>query len=193
MRPYSRKKKMVDVPMQLQIAVEILLHVLVFLTMMMMVFYVYPVATMFSSASLEEHQRALIQLIELNFSKWPLFLIVGLITGVVSILFSHRFAGPIFKLASIVRKFAAGDFREEARLRTHDYLWTMVGPLNDLRNKWSNDLKTISSELTKQKQSMSGNQVNGAEIKASIERIEAICATYQLPEQQPTESLKEPN
>ncbi len=144
-----RRKKIVDFVGQLQIAVEIILHVLVFYALLITILFVPPFATWLSDHALSTHQNIFAELLEINADKWPFLILALLILSLFSVLFSHRIAGPIYKLGNVLRKYSDRDLKQRATLREHDLLHKLVDPTNAFRQTVNGDLMEIRSALGK--------------------------------------------
>lgn len=58
------------------------------------------------------------------------FIIAGI--AVISLLYSHRVAGPVYRLGVFARQIAAGDLAGKVKLRQHDVIHMMADDLNNL-------------------------------------------------------------
>jgi methyl-accepting chemotaxis protein len=150
-----RKKKIIDFIGQLQMAIEVLMHVILFGVLTILVIYMDPLATMFSEHSLETHQNLLAALMEINFGKWPFLIIICLVVSLSSVLFSHRILGPSYKIKMMLNKYASRDLVVPTYLRKHDYLMDLVEPMNDLRGTITEDISAIKEEISKLEKNLS--------------------------------------
>ena len=144
-----RRKKIVDFFAQLQIAVEILMHVVIFVMLTLITLYMDPIATWFSKYSIETHKDAISTLLEINLQKWPLFILILVLVVFFSVLFSHKVVGAAYKLNLMLTKYAERDLREKTVLRKHDYLFNLVPVLNRFKSTVNQDLLEIKKELKK--------------------------------------------
>ena len=177
-----RKKKLIDFFTQLQIALEILLHVVLFAVLVILIMYISPLATMFSDYSLETHQDMLATLIKMNMGKWPLFILIAMIVSLVSVLFSHRICGPAYRIKSIIEKYALRDYRPSTNLRKHDYLHDLVDSLITLKGTIGNDVKTMREkvfELKKHIESIADENQKKKLFELS-EELESVLSSYKL-------------
>jgi hypothetical protein len=143
----KRKKMVIDAPMQTQLAVEILLHVVIFFILVILILYAEPFSTLFSSHPADVHQNAVEWLVSLNLPKWPLFVAVGVVVGIVSVTMSHRLAGSFYKVRKVLDSFAARDLRPRMSLRKHDYFQSVVPVVNEVRSTVAGDLIELKRDL----------------------------------------------
>lgn len=68
--------------------------------------------------------------LELHRTFWPVIAVVFLLTGIHSILVSHRIAGPIYRLRVTLDAIADGKPVRPVRLRRNDYLMREAAALN---------------------------------------------------------------
>lgn len=179
-----RKSKLVDVNLQLLIAIEILLHSFMWFAFIIMIVYVAPLATMFSNLSLEAHQDAVGTLIEININKWPLLIIAAVLVALVTVLFSHRIVGPYFKVAKLMREYAGGDLRSQFYLRKHDYFQELTPIINNLVDRLNNDLGAARKELAELERQAQGLKDESAKrsIQERLAALQQALAAYQLRE-----------
>ncbi len=81
-----------------------------------------------------ELDRALVAK-SLVLSSFALLLILAVIV-VISIAYSHRVAGPLYKLGMHTRKIASGDLSESVQLRNNDVIHELAADLNDLSGRY---------------------------------------------------------
>jgi methyl-accepting chemotaxis protein len=80
----------------------------------------YPLAMeLRGSATIGEEGRAALVILGLHNTIWPAMLFVLVLSFVGTILFSHRIAGPIYRLERAAEDFVKGDFKR-IRLRKKD-------------------------------------------------------------------------
>lgn len=76
------------------------------------------------------------------------FILLLILCGIViiSIAYSHRVAGPLYKLGMHSRKIAAGDFTEAVRLRNNDVIHVLASDLNNLSSHYRDRLAHLQAK-----------------------------------------------
>ncbi len=179
-----RKRKVVDFFLQMQLAVEILLLSVVLFCFVIFILSVPPVATMFSDFPLEIHHDVLVQLVELNVPKWPIYIFAVFMWVFVTILFSHRIAGPYYRFLTFLQRYRKRDFRQSLSLRKHDFFHGLVPLINDVVANTKVDLQAISGDLdTVLVLLEKGDAKSIQESKALLKSVHDRIDQYQLDEQ----------
>jgi len=73
-----------------------------------------------------------------------IFIVIGI--TVISLLYSHRVAGPIYRLGVFARKIASGDLSGTIKLRRHDEIDMMADDLNNLTAEYNKVISQIESK-----------------------------------------------
>lgn len=81
------------------------------------------------------------------------FIIVGV--AFVSLLYSHRVAGPLHRLGIAARRIAAGDLTERVKLRQDDAVHPLADDLNDLAKAYGDILNMLDLQVTDLKKGVS--------------------------------------
>ena len=187
MKPNKRKKKFIDFKTQSLIALEVMLHSLILPLLIYIFLAVDPFSTIFSSNSAETHYDAVRDLVNMNIAKVPIFVIILLFIGFLSIIFSHHIAGPAFRFVKALRAILEKDLTHTIVLRKWDYLQNVGTEFNIAISNLSSDLRTIQesskkiSDLTEDLNKSRGDLKK--EIKDIVDnskRIEEIVSTYKL-------------
>ncbi len=102
---------------------------------------------------------------------------------IISVIYSHRVAGPIYKLGLITKKIAEGDLAGTVRLRTHDVLHDLADEFNNLSGRYrgvlvqletkTRELAAILDDLEKQPP-LSENKAATGKIFKRIDEIRAL-------------------
>ena len=74
-----------------------------------------------------------------------LFMIIGIL--ILSMLYSHRIAGPLYRLTLFVKKITEGHLNERVSLRETDVIHPMAGELNELVSAYQEKLQEIKKEV----------------------------------------------
>lgn len=106
--------------------------------------------------------------------------IIGLIISVILvILFTHRIAGPVYRLCTILYQIGQGNLNQVVKFRKNDELTELddaaTGMLIGLQNHIK-ELKTISAQLS---QDISKNDLDQARLTAQT--LEKSLLVFQLP------------
>ena len=84
-----------------------------------------------------EQQLVAAQFLYLSNTIWLPLVLTFVALGAHSVLISHRIAGPLYRLRSLLRSVAEGNFVARAALRDKDYLKTDAKVVNDMIEKLS--------------------------------------------------------
>lgn len=97
------------------------------------------------------------QLVHLSDFIGPIMLVVflsvtmsGIAVQLLGVRFTHRVAGPVYRLRSCIAEMTAGDLTKEVRFREKDYFQLLASDVDRLRVQWHNsliELKTINRQL----------------------------------------------
>ena len=94
------------------------------------------------------------QFINLSELVWPVVMLSVIVAGVViyifGLLFSHKMAGPIYRLRNDIAEMTEGDLERKVSLRKKDYFQLLATDVNSLRQHWHDsilDMKTINKKL----------------------------------------------
>ncbi|MCZ6765438.1 MAG: hypothetical protein O7D32_00760, partial [bacterium] len=102
------------------------LHLLQFgavVAIMLAALYI-PLIMEFDRSGLSVHQKAALtnRFLELNSLLFPAMWILAGFVGAYSIVISHRIAGPIFRIRTVLQNLATGNLSGNLKLRDKDYL-----------------------------------------------------------------------
>ena len=64
------------------------------------------------------------------------FVLTAVILIVLTLLLTHRFAGPAWVIDQAIRGMRAGDYSRRLKLRKHDYFQELAGAMDGLRCEW---------------------------------------------------------
>jgi methyl-accepting chemotaxis protein len=116
---FRRRKKIIKPAHQLKLACFVVIFLLIY-TLVFGTAIFYPLAMeLRGSATIGEEGRAALVILGLHKTIWPAMLFVLVLSFFGTILFSHRIAGPIFRLERATEDFLKGDFNR-IRLRKTD-------------------------------------------------------------------------
>ena len=93
---------------------------------------------------ISELDRVLITKSIMLFSFILLLILIGII--IISIAYSHRIAGPLFKLGIHSRKIASGNLTDAVRFRRDDAIHILASDLNNLSNHYRDHLVQLQAK-----------------------------------------------
>ncbi len=106
--------------------------------------------------------------------------LIGLVASVfLAVLFTHRIAGPVYRLCKILDQIGQGDLTPIVKFRKHDELTELddatTAMILSLRNRIT-DLKTVSAQLSLD---LTRDDLNQARLTAQT--LEKSLSAFQLP------------
>ncbi|HNW34441.1 MAG TPA: methyl-accepting chemotaxis protein [Candidatus Ozemobacteraceae bacterium] len=140
----QRKNYFIAKGMQSKFAGTILL--LVFLITVITACNIYVLGSFFltTQATLSEGQTAESMMRHFVTELWPRLLLLVLvnviIVFIVSIMYSHQFAGPAYKLEKSIQRIASGDLTFEISLRRNDSLKELAVAINSMLARFRDTL-----------------------------------------------------
>ncbi|HEY9069350.1 MAG TPA: methyl-accepting chemotaxis protein [Candidatus Ozemobacteraceae bacterium] len=140
----QRKNYFIAKGMQSKFAGTILL--LVFLITVITACNIYVLGSFFltTQATLSEGQTAESMMRHFVTELWPRLLLLVLvnviIVFIVSIMYSHQFAGPAYKLEKSIQRIASGDLTFEIHLRRNDSLKELATAINSMLSRFRETL-----------------------------------------------------
>jgi HAMP domain-containing protein len=145
MRPKNRRKKVLIGRLQCRFVGFLLGYFLLLMFTLVGILVIPPVVQLslyqddFSVVS-----AAATQLLYLHSRLWPALGLVLLLFMVHSVLFSHRIAGPLFRIRRLLKEIGAGDLGMEVAIRRKDYLHLEVEALNGMLRNLENRIGDLS-------------------------------------------------
>jgi hypothetical protein len=128
---FRRRKKIIKPRQQLKLACFVVIFLLVYSLVFGLAIF-YPLAmALREPATVGQHARAAVVILGLHETIWPALGFVLCLSFVGTILFSHRIAGPIYRLERAVEDFVRGDFKP-IRLRKSDEFKEIEDSVNSL-------------------------------------------------------------
>jgi methyl-accepting chemotaxis protein len=74
-----------------------------------------------------------------------IFIAVGI--TVISLLYSFRVAGPVYRLGVFARKIASGNLSETVKLRQHDAIHMLANDLNNLASEYNEVITRMENKM----------------------------------------------
>jgi hypothetical protein len=180
--PKNRRKKfLIDREIQVGITVRFIAVFIIFILLSTAFVFLPSAIKLLSGAPAEELEKAAQEFLILHRRIWPMILIVIAGTIVYSIFFSHRIAGPVYRLNKELKNIIDGNYPEKIALREKDFFKetaTLIEELsNDLKKgvhmRGKIDVVLFRKKLSNLKYDMIAKGVDENFIK-SIEEIETI-------------------
>lgn len=130
-----RKTRLVDRHFQLGLAWSMLIVFLLFFFAGILLVFAPSMIALLTGESLEALEPAAAEFLVLHRRVWPavLFVLVGMFA--YTLLVSHRIAGPVYRINSVLRKMLDGDFPETITFRKKDYFQETAELLDRLSKK----------------------------------------------------------
>ena len=136
---------------------------------------------------LAELDQALVTRALIVFSFTLLVSSVGAV--IIAVAYSHRVAGPIYKLGMITQKIGGGDLAGSVRLRTNDVLHELAAEFNVLSGRYretlipleikTRELSVLMDDLEKQPP-VNGDKETAAKISERIDEIKGLLNQIKL-------------
>lgn len=123
------------------------------------------------------------QMLALPSYVWPLLLVLAVVGGIQVIFWSHRVAGPSFRLTRAIRQMTGGDYRQALTLRKKDSLKEVAESLAVLcetlrwrRQTLLEELHTLRTRLEQHAECMQGgdSRPREREIEEMLQQIEVL-------------------
>lgn len=68
---------------------------------------------------------------------------------ILTLLYSHRVVGPVFRLTMVAKGLASGNFAQRATLRKKDVLWSLAGEITDFITYYSSIIRDLKKTVGK--------------------------------------------
>lgn len=120
-----------------------------------------------------------IKIAPLIFASSYSILILAVVTGaiaLISVLFSHRIAGPLYRIEKNLEAMASGDLTVNTRLRGHDQLTSLAGDLNAMVRSLNHTSRSVM------------DAIDG--MSAAEERLRSLLSRDEPPEDELTAAAK---
>ncbi len=105
---------------------------------------------------------------------------------IISTFYSHRIAGPSYRIVRALDELASGDLSTPVRLRKKDHLKRIAGAVNDTREAWAQSVGDIRSAVEALK--AHPEPLDRAAIEHQLAEIEAVLERYTVGSERPSES-----
>lgn len=112
-------------------------------------------------------------LLRANLSLIPVMIVLIVIVFAVSLVFSHRIAGPVYRMKKSLRAVREGNLSQSFTLRGKDELKELAGEMAGTVRDWALTVDEIRSQVTAIKNTTSLQKISG-----HVERIEGLLGKY---------------
>jgi methyl-accepting chemotaxis protein len=180
MATFKRRKYFIDRQFQTKYIILTILMLVIY-TFLFVVILMFPYIVPLSfDAPLEEQAEAARMLLTLHKSIWPALGAVILIMSSVSILVTHKIAGPVYRFKKVLAEISGGNLDISIKLRDKDDLKDLAEEFNlvisDLRGSVAtlrDDYETMSSCINQLEEKIKKDQIHKEDGKALIEKMQA--------------------
>lgn len=143
MAKFNRKRYFIDKPLQTKYIVLTILMLLIY-TLLFVLILIFPhILALSFDTPLAEQTEAAKTLLILHKSIWPALGIVILIMSGVSILITHKIAGPVYRFKQTLAEISEGNLDVTIKLREKDDLKDLAEELNDVISEFKGAVTTL--------------------------------------------------
>lgn len=131
-----------------------------------------------------------VHIFPLMFASFYSIFILAVVTvaiGVIAVFFSHKMAGPIYRLEKTFEAVASGDLTASANLRTGDQLTVLAEEVNAMVRSLNHSVRGCSDALAEIKRReaevlrlIDEEEPDGAELKAAVDALRKGVEAYGL-------------
>ena len=137
MRPYKRRNFFIDREFQLKYILLVIFMLLLYTMVFIGTLFIPQILPMIFNSSIEEQAKAAEILLLYHKNVWPAVFIVIPIFGFFSIFFTHKIAGPVYRLKMRLQQLTAWDLDSRVTLRKGDDLQDLAECVNLLSEELS--------------------------------------------------------
>ena len=127
---WTKRQYFIDKRLQTKYALLTVLLLLIYSLLFALILFTPYIFELETGATLEEKAAAARMLLELHERVWPALGLVVAILGSVSILVTHKIAGPVYRFKKDLSEVCSGNLDISFRLRKRDDLKDLAGSLN---------------------------------------------------------------
>ena len=145
-----RKTYLIDKKSQSKYIALVAAYLLSYILLLNLILY-FPIFQTLSSkyASLIEQENAAAMFFLLETNYLPGMLILMVFFCLHTLMVTHKFFGPIYRVKILLKQMSEGDFSMKCQFRKGDYLFDLQDSLNEMIGSLNNQLKKISQTNTK--------------------------------------------
>lgn len=143
MAMFNRKRYFIDKPLQTKYIVLTILMLLIY-TLLFVLILIFPhILALSFETPLAEQTEAAKTLLILHKSIWPALGIVILIMSGVSILITHKVAGPVYRFKQTLAEISKGNLDITIKLREKDDLKDLAEEFNNVISEFKGVVTTL--------------------------------------------------
>ncbi len=109
---------------------------------------------------------------------FPSLLIINIVllmmSGIINIFFSHRIAGPAYRISMVLKKIASGDWSQKAFLRKGDYLKEIASALNQSVDSTTERLGSLHAAYIQLEENMGSDPKSKEALKKMKSALDAF-------------------
>lgn len=162
MRPYKRRNFFIDRDFQLKYILLVIFMLLLYTIVFVGILFIPQLLPLIFNSPIDEKVKAAEILLLYHTNVWPAVFIVIPLFGFFSIFFTHKIAGPVYRLKTRLQQLTAWDLESRVTLRGGDDLQDLA----DCVNLLSSELQEFAAAL---KQNYAALSANIDEIQKQIE------------------------
>jgi methyl-accepting chemotaxis protein len=130
------------------------------------------VTTTFENSRLQIKSTSDFILPALILSSCVVIVAIGIATIIVTLITSHRIAGPLYRLEQDMQKVLAGDLTVKFTLRSHDELQSLGQSLNALLQTFRTDIDSLKKSVSGMSQLLDAGERHKTEGHETLRSIE---------------------
>ncbi len=153
MRNYNRRKFFIDRKFQLKYILLVIFMLLLYTIVFVGMLFIPQLLPLIFNAPTDEQARAAEILLLYHKNVWPAVFVVIPLFGFFSIFFTHKIAGPVYRLKTKLEQMTAWDLDSKVTLRSGDDLQDLA----DCVNLLSDELQIFTAALKENYKSLSAN------------------------------------
>jgi len=153
MRPYKRRKLFIDRQFQLKYILLVIFMLLLYTIVFVGMLFIPQLLPLIFNSPIDEKVKAAEILLLYHENVWPAVFIVIPLFGFFSIFFTHKIAGPVYRLKTRLQQMTEWDLDSRVTLRKGDDLQDLA----DCVNLLSEELSEFASTLKINYDTLSGN------------------------------------
>jgi len=153
MRPYKRRNFFIDRQFQLKYILLVIFMLLLYTIVFIGMLFIPQLLPLIFNSPIDEKVKAAEILLLYHENVWPAVFIVIPLFGFFSIFFTHKIAGPVYRLKTKLQQLTAWNLESKITLRKGDDLQDLADGVNLL----SSELQKFASELKENFAALSGN------------------------------------
>jgi methyl-accepting chemotaxis protein len=180
MRPYKRRNFFIDRQFQLKYILLVIFMLLLYTLVFVGTLFIPQIMPFIFSSPVDEQVKAADILLLYHENVWPAVIIVIPLFGFFSIFFTHKIAGPVYRLKVRLQQMTAWDLDSRVTLRNGDDLQDLADCVNLLSEELSDfaaalksNYETLSSHIDEIQEQIQSGTINEETGKELVNRLDA--------------------